>query len=578
MTNKMKKLIFGIFVLLSSNTIIGQINLIGNWNFNDGDSCFCTIPTYNPNKNPVIYSEPEKFNGDATYGGNTPVGKPNWGLNGWEIATKCHNKPLWKYPTPDWQVVDYCRKINGGIPFTNNESPINYSNTRVFLAPEMFTDKLCPYTEGIRIELKTNLVSEAWYLLRFKISQLELDWRNRLKSNVHFHFTKWNYNWEANPSSTQNVKYENFFEYVSPDPPFPYALPENLWYVVEYKFQMPQKVEGGYAEDLKNLIIIPGSEGSHMYLDDIELYRIDNNFCNSNWVFENHNFEYDEPEFVVENQITAGKDVLNNNTNGWVIIDAKNRTGYGNSMVRFKAGQKIKLENGFRAKQGCYFKAYIAPCDKSCNDPVAIIGPTELNICTTETTCFDLGERSKYKMNYSWDSKTPGLLNCLNFSNIANPRLCIPPTFPNGRYTLTLKVSNQCGDTVESNLNIYINRSPFSGKPSMWHQSGYYTWGGYYFNGQKVHTPFEAIYRVYNCDKIILELINSNNEVIDEKSYFVDKNFPRRSNYILDPTISIKYYKDLPCGNYTFKFTLINSCTNEKFEYFEKTRYQCLYD
>jgi hypothetical protein len=438
------------------------------------------------------------------------------------------------------------------------------------------------WIEGIKIDLKENLKSGKTYLMKIKVA-LGTNTFQKVNSTykIAIHFSKWNTNWFAKPNNTQNVLWENAlnFQFQGSN-----LYKENEFISLEHYFSVPHSVDGGTSNDLKTLIIRTNPENynnfgySYSYIDDVELYEISDLMCNSNWIIENKTYEYNELPIEASNTITAGKNVIDNNLNGPVICDSKQEKPFGDSKVVYKAGSKIVLKNGFIVKKEAYFHAYIAPCKKECNDPLTKIDKHEINICSTEKYCSNLGSKPVYNMNYEWTSDNPSLLKCLNYTNISNPEICIPTTIPNGLYTIKLKVTNKCGEFIEETITIYINRSPFNCTPYIVHQGGRGGWGGYYFNGKKRHDKFTATYKVFCCDEIRMDVINENNEIIDSKTFNVDTYFRRIKNSTADPNFYVEYYKDVPCGDYIFRFTLINKCTNQTKIYDEKARYYCEYN
>lgn len=59
------------------------------------------------------------------------------------------------------------------------------------------------------------------------------------------------------------------------------------------------------------------------------------------------------------------------------------------------------------------------------------------------------------------------------------------------------------------------------------------------------------------------------------KGFEID--FTRYLNSGLRPRIPIDYYQELPCGDYTMKFTLKNKCNGNTTIYQENTKYRCDY-
>lgn len=90
-------------------------------------------------------------------------------------------------------------------------------------------------------------------------------------------------------------------------------------------------------------------------------------------------------------------------------------------------------------------------------------------------------------------------------------------------------------------------------------------------------THFCATNEVFYCDEILLEVPNESSKVIETKLLPVDRDFPRRIS-TERPRFEIVYYKEVECGNYQFRFTLINKCTGAQYVYTENTRYHCQFN
>ncbi|HEY1045097.1 MAG TPA: hypothetical protein VGF79_01575 [Bacteroidia bacterium] len=534
--------------------LFSQINLVNNGSFEYGSTCFCK-------------TEP--------FGTRPDLRAFDWSIPG----------PKYKkfYPTPDWFLFPYC--------FKNRMYREDIAKGYFDSIPKLFSSGIVGmyadtqgYLEGLQTTLKENLKPGSTYLMRMKIG-LGLRYFKKVNGAYHIaiHFSKFQDDWTANPNTTQNVLWENAFKFRIDGSN---VYDKNEFIPVQIYFKVPNTVNGGTSAALSNLTIRQYSENwdsykaTYAYIDDVELYEVSDYKCNANWVVENRVYEYHELPVEASGEITAGKNVLDNNDNGPVICDAKQDSAFGDSRLEYKAGKRVRLKDGFKVEKEAYFRAYLAPCGKEFFDPIADLGITDsvITICGDVERCLDLGSKKAYNMTYEWSSNDAAIMALLNGkSTLSQISLCIPRSMPSGTYRLKYKVTNGAGAVAEKSLRIYINRSPFTSSPVMYHMSGVSSWGGYYFNGLKSHDKFFAKYRVYYCDEILMEVLNEDNTIIDSKRFYIDIDYPNSMTSSV-PFLNVLYYKDVPCGNYRFKFTMINTCTGTQNVYIENTRYHCQFD
>ena len=95
------------------------------------------------------------------------------------------------------------------------------------------------------------------------------------ESGIVVHFSKFSKYWNASTSLSTNVIWRNALKFNIP------VNSPHQWYEFEGYFRTPDEVDGGFGNDLSNIIISQDADKAdrnYLYIDDVEL--IDYDPCN----------------------------------------------------------------------------------------------------------------------------------------------------------------------------------------------------------------------------------------------------------------------------------------------------------
>lgn len=162
-----------------------------------------------------------------------------------------------------------------------------------------------------------------------------------------------------------------------------------------------------------DVIYAPNTNQQHVEITDDNINFIMNEVSPFDLYLQNEYYPMagltnEEDVFEARNNITAGKNVTNKTAQGDFVIDA-------GADITFRAGDKIILKDGFKAKNGCKFRAYIDPFD--CPPANRLSNSTNYNNRNTDYDQILANQNPKNTSNFKNDI----LLRNAHFLIIPNP-------------------------------------------------------------------------------------------------------------------------------------------------------------
>ncbi|MCX7728865.1 MAG: T9SS type A sorting domain-containing protein [Bacteroidia bacterium] len=154
----------------------------------------------------------------------------------------------------------------------------------------------------------------------------------------------WVFGYSSTPTFYYNIR-SNFFL----NPQFNFLPNSNILYLKN----------PNYTTTLFNILYAPDDNQQHVEITDDNINFIMNEISPfdlylQNEVYPNPNFSNEEDVFEARNTITAGKNVTSKTSVGDFVVNP-------GADITFRAGDKIVLKDGFKAKEGSHFRAYIDP-------------------------------------------------------------------------------------------------------------------------------------------------------------------------------------------------------------------------
>ena len=319
----------------------------------------------------------------------------------------------------------------------------------------------CHHTVGIRTGLQKD--GQPYSMIPGHTYNLKLKLRVATKGdpNLRVHFAKFGVNWNANPSTSQNIRWLNGANF---------NLNHNdydpcTWYAFEQTFTVPTQCEDIACSGMQNMILYLEDNNSTLQepkisIDDVELYDI--GCCIPYKLIENTSSLSSLTK--TSDYIKAGFDAGIANTSGNVtVLNGQN--------VTFKAGNLINLLPGFSVQNGGVFRGALEYCTGESESTGNIDVAFWPNVFTpngdgiNDNYCVNVTGATQFSIQVfdSW-----GVLRFDDTGIISNSFACIwngdnnqgsSGKVPNGTYYSIIKFFN-CSGSIEHPQTISIYGSP----------------------------------------------------------------------------------------------------------------------
>ena len=320
----------------------------------------------------------------------------------------------------------------------------------------------CHHTTGIMTGLQKDGQSYAMipghtYTIKMKLRISDVG-----DPTLRIHFSKFGVNWNANPNTSQNIRWLNAVNFNLNHNNY---LPCN-WYAFEQTFVVPNVCDGGGScSGLQNMILYlednnSTSNNPELAIDDVELYDI--GCCIPYKLIENTSSL--SALTKTSDYIKAGFDAGVPNTSGNVtVLNGQN--------VTFEAGNLINLLPGFSVQSGGIFRGVLEYCTGESENTGNIDVAFWPNVFTPNGD----GINDEYCVNVTGATQfsiqvfdTWGVLRFDNSGIISNSFACIwngdnnqgsSGKVPNGTYYCVIKFFN-CSGSIEHPQTVSIFGSP----------------------------------------------------------------------------------------------------------------------
>jgi gliding motility-associated-like protein len=315
----------------------------------------------------------------------------------------------------------------------------------------------CHHTGGIITGLQKN--GQAYTMIPGHTYTLKIKLRvgNTGDPTLRVHFAKFGVNWNANPNTSQNVRWRDAATI---------SMNHNsynncLWYSFDKTFVVPAGLNG-----MQNMILYlednnSTSDSPTIAIDDVELYDI--GCCIPYKLIENSSSLSSLTK--TSDYIKAGFDAGIPNSSGNVtVVNGQN--------VNFRAGNLINLLPGFSVQNGAGFRAALEYCTGESENTGEISVAFWPNVFTpngdgiNDNYCVNVTGATQFSIQVfdSW-----GALRFDDSGIISNSFACIwngdcnqncsSSKVPNGTYYCVIKFFN-CSGSIEHAENVSIFGSP----------------------------------------------------------------------------------------------------------------------